>query len=514
MQRNAGEQVLRPLDIVLERAQRSNRPPFAVVDIGSNSVRLVIYDELSRAPFPRFNEKSFCRLAEGLEATGRLAEDGFRRAVEALRRFRAISSAMGVGRIDVLATEATRRAANGPELVAAITAETGLTVKILSGAEEATYAGLGVISGFFRPTGIVGDMGGGSLEIIEALDDKVGSRTVSMPIGALPVGELRARQGAAAKDKVDAILRDRLPPGLAEPVFYAVGGGWRALAKAHMGVARAAVRTVHGYSVAAKELRDFAKDVWRSSAPLGPRFPDISPRRLETLPAAALVMERLLKRLAPDQVIFSALGVREGWLYAQLPERERYFDPLIEGAQAFGVPRARVPAFAVALADWTAELQPGEKPADTRLRVAACALSDVAWRDHVDLRAPESFRRLIQFPFTGIDHAERAYLAAIIHARYGGRASDPCLEPANRLLSPVRLRRARILGQAMQLAYRFSGVVPEILVNSRLVVTSASVYLEVGEEARASDSEEALARLQALAATVGAHDAEIRARGG
>src|SRR5215470_12631393 len=172
--KHAAAAPVRPLELVPARVAGRRRAPYAIVDIGSNSVRLVVYDQLGRAPFPRFNEKSLCRLGAGLAETGTLAADGFRRTVEATRRFRAIAEAMGVTRIDVLATEATRRASNGDELVAAIAAEAGLQVRLLSGGEEAHYAGLGVVSGFYRPSGLVGDMGGGSLEISEVADDRVG----------------------------------------------------------------------------------------------------------------------------------------------------------------------------------------------------------------------------------------------------------------------------------------------------------------------------------------------------
>src|SRR5262245_17086502 len=172
-----GREIERPLDLDPERAGRLARAPYAIVDIGSNSVRLLVYDQLGRAPLPRFNEKSLCRLGEGLAETGAIAPDNFRRTVEASRRFRAIGDAMGVERVDAMATEAIRRASNGRELVAAIAAESGLSVRILSGAEEAHFATLGVISGFFRPVGLVGDMGGGSLEVAEALDDHVGERS-------------------------------------------------------------------------------------------------------------------------------------------------------------------------------------------------------------------------------------------------------------------------------------------------------------------------------------------------
>src|SRR5262244_3971524 len=194
--------VARPLELVPERVMQQVRAPYAIVDIGSNSVRLVVYDQFGRAPFPRFNEKSFCRLGDGLAETDALSPDGFRRTVEATRRFRSIAEAMGVVRIDALATEATRRASNGGRLVAAIAREAGLKVRVLSGREEAYFGALGVISGFYRPRGLVGDFGGGSLEIAEARDDRVGERSVSLPIGSLPVEAMMARSPSDARQHI------------------------------------------------------------------------------------------------------------------------------------------------------------------------------------------------------------------------------------------------------------------------------------------------------------------------
>ena len=287
----------RSLELDPERALRADRRPYAVIDIGSNSVRIVVYDELGRAPLPRFNEKSLCRLGDGLAQTGAISAEGFRRTVEAVRRFRAIAEAMGVERIDATATEAIRRASNGPELVAAMLAEAGVEVRILSGAEEARFATLGVISGFFRPIGLVGDMGGGSLEVAEALDDQVGERWVSLPLGALPVEALLARRYGEAKRRVDAMLQEGVPPALTEPVFYAVGGGWRSFAKAHMVAAAAPVQVVHGYTLDTRTARDFAKKVWHLPVAKLAAMPGVPARRARTLPAAALVLDRVLKRL-------------------------------------------------------------------------------------------------------------------------------------------------------------------------------------------------------------------------
>ena len=502
----------RPLELDPARVLRGDRPHYAIIDIGSNSVRLMVYDQLGRAPLPRFNEKSLARLAEGLAETNLIAADGFRRTVEATRRFRAIADAMGVGKLDVTATEAIRRAWNGKDLVAAIAAETGLTVRILSGAEEAHFSALGVISGFFRPVGVVGDMGGGSLEIAEAIDDRVGEPYASLPLGALPVEALLAEGYEVAKRKVDELLRTGLKASFARPTFYPVGGGWRALAKAHIEAVGAPVKTVHGYAVETPVIRAFAKSIARTSPERLIGAPGVATRRARTLPAAALALDRVLKRLAPDQVIFSALGLREGLLYSQLEERERYLDPLVEGAQFIGLPFARVPDFAPALAAWTADLFPNEKPAEARLRVAVCALSDIAWRDAVDLRAEESFRRILQFPFIGVDHADRAFVAAAVHARYAGRADAPWLQPAIGLLSPALQRRAQVLGRAIQLGYRFSGVVPGVLASARLKLDPDCVRLEVSAAARAPDSEVVIDRLRWLAAAVGAKRTDLVVR--
>jgi exopolyphosphatase / guanosine-5'-triphosphate,3'-diphosphate pyrophosphatase len=499
----------RPLELNPERIKRADRPPYAIVDVGSNSVRLLVYDRLGRAPMPRFNEKSLCRLAEGLSETGAIAPDGFRRAVQAVRRFRAIADAMGVRRIDTVATEAMRRAVNGPELAAAIEAECGLKVRILSGAEEARFSTLGVISGFFRPVGTVGDMGGGSLEIAQATDDRVGDLWVSLPLGALPVEAMLSAGSSGAKRQIDEILRRSLPRELASPVFYPVGGGWRTLAKAHMEAVGAPVRVVHGYTIAAVEAREFAHAVSRLSPAKLAATPGVTERRARTLPAAALTLDRVLKHLAPERVVFSALGLREGFLYSQLSRVEQYFDPLVEGAQLIGLPLARVPDFARELVSWTASLVPAETPAQMRLRVAICALSDIAWRDAPDLRAEESFRRLLQFPFIGVSHPERVFIAAAIHARYVGRPDAPWLSPAIRLLTSAERRSAQILGRAILLAYRFSGGVPAVLEGARLCVEPNRVRLEVTAAARAPESEVVNERLKLLANAIGVPRSEV-----
>jgi exopolyphosphatase/guanosine-5'-triphosphate,3'-diphosphate pyrophosphatase len=313
----------------------------------------------------------------------------------------------------------------------------------------------------------------------------------------------------AAKKRVDEILDSALPPLLTDPVFYAIGGGWRALARVHIATTRASISVVHAYEVGAGELQAFAKRISRLTPEEVAALPDLPARRAGTLAAAALVMHRVLRKLRPERVVFSMLGLREGWLYGQLDKTEQYRDPLLEGAQAIGLPQARVPEFSAALARWTDELFPGETQGDRRLRLAVCALTDLAWRDHEKVRAVESFLRLLQFPFIGITHPERAFIAVAIMARYGGSVDEGVRAVTKDLLGPSQLRRAEILGRVLLLGHRFSASVPEILEQVRVRIGTTSVQLEVLNREHVPDSDAVQMRLRQLARVAGVEGAEI-----
>ena len=471
----------------------------AVVDLGSNSIRLVVYDRLSRAPLPRFNEKSLCRLGASLDADGNLGTEAMECVSRALTRFVAIARAMDVDEPALLATESIRNAPNGDAFRRRLERESGLEVRILSGDDEARLAAMGVIAGFHEPDGLVGDLGGGSLEIAEVHGGEVGSGRTSMPIGALHVAKRMKEDPKAAKRFVDDALR----AGLAEVVtgadFHVVGGGWRALAKVHLAAHEHDIPVIHGLRIDPGELRDLAK----SLASMGrEELADVAgvPRRREsTLPAAALVMDRTLKLLDPRRVLFSSLGVREGWIYEQLPGEQRALDPLIEGCRQLCREAARVPDFAHALERWTERLSMGESANRRRLRIAACALSDIAWREADDVKARTVFERILRFPFIGVTHAERAFLAATVHARYGKMADHDAVG----LLDEDEQARAHVLGTAMLVGYRFSGSVPEILDHASLSLGDDVVTLLVDEATSVPDSDAVQSRLALLAKALG-----------
>ena len=335
-----------------------------------------------------------------------------------------------------------------------------------------------------------------------------GTGWVSMPLGALPVEAMLSEGVSAAKRQIDEILRRSLPRELARPVFYPVGGGWRALAKAHMDTVGAPVKVVHGYTLSAAEARHFAHAVARLSVAKLTATPGVAERRARTLPAAALTLDRVLKYLKPERVVFSALGLREGFLYSQLSREEQYLDPLVEGAQLIGLPLARVPEFAP---DWRRGPKAFFRARPRREEAADRCLRAVRYRLEIrsDLRAEESFRRLLEFPFIGVTHPERVFLAAAIHARYVGRPDAPWLSPAIKLLAPAERRRAQILGRAILLAYRFSGGVPAVLESARLRIDPNCIRLEVTKAARAPDSEVVSDRLKLLASAIGVKRSEV-----
>ena len=153
----------------------------AVIDIGSNSVRLVIYEEMARSLVSIFNEKTMCGLGREVQSSGLLAPDAVAKALTSLRRFRALCRIMKVGRVHAIATAACRDASNGPEFIAKAEQICRVRIEILSGPREAQLSALGVVSGIHRPDGIVGDLGGGSLELVDISGHRV-RKGVTLPL--------------------------------------------------------------------------------------------------------------------------------------------------------------------------------------------------------------------------------------------------------------------------------------------------------------------------------------------
>jgi len=443
----------------------------AVLDIGSNSIRLVVYDHPSRAPTPIFNEKILCGLGKTLERTGRLNPEGVDQALASLSRFRRLVDGMQVARTDVLATAAVRDAADGPEFVRRVEALTGFTVSVLSGEEEARLAALGVLSGAPGAHGLAGDLGGASLELVALDQGSIGTQ-VTTPLGPLRLAEVSGGKPGPVARHIDQHLA-ALPwiTRAAGGVFYPVGGSWRALAKMHMEEVGHPLHIIHQYSVDGATLGAFAGSIARMNRSTLERNPAVSRRRLDTLPLAALVLERVVEAVRPGRVSFSACGLREGHLFSLLTPDQQALDPLLVASAELA---ERLGRFGVAefFHRWTAPLFAGEDEQARRLRRACCLVSDLGWREHPDYRADHAFLRIMRMPYAGIEHAERAFMAAACFVRYAGTLDSPVLEPARLLLKDTMLGRAHLLGLALRLAHTLSG-------GAALLLERTSLRLEV-----------------------------------
>ena len=471
-------------------------PRCAVVDLGSNSVRLVVFEGRSRNPVAIFNEKAVLRLGRGLQATGRLNEAGMEAALRVMARYAAVARAMDADPFAVLATAAVRDASNGPAFVAGLERVLGGTrVQILSGPAEARLSADGVLCGIPGADGLLADIGGGSLELVRLGPGGI-QQAETLPLGVIRLAERAEGDLDRARTVAEADLATI--PWLAAAAgrdLFLVGGAWRALARVHMQHVGYPLAIVHGYTIAADAARALAALVLEGPR-RGPR------RRAEDLPYAAIVLRRLLRQSGVRRVVFSANGIREGWFMAQVPPAVRNRDPLEDAAAAMGALMGRDPAMAPALAGWTAPLFPAEDPAARRLRVAACALSDIGSHDHPEYRAEQAFLRVLRQPGVGMGHVERAWLALAVALRYGPDADAPFLRPAHALLDAAAVARATVLGAALHLAYLLSAGTPLLLAETTLYCAPPYLVLSLaGSGAFAGDG--AARRLDRLAAAMG-----------
>ncbi len=481
--------------------------PIGVIDIGSNSVRLVAYEGLSRAPTPLYNDKVMAGLGRGVASTGLLPADGVAQALGALRRFRALADTMQLGSVYVLATAAARDALNGPLFLDEAEAIIGRPIELLSGEREAYLSALGVISGMHEAKGIVGDLGGGSLELIEIGGAGVG-KGVSLKLGGLALQDASERSlKRAAKIVKDNLDRVPLLGELKRGTFFAVGGTWRALAKLHMSQIDYPLHVMQGYEIKAKEAIEFCQLVQRGPIEALPAIATVSSARRPLLAYGALVLEQVLRRSEAANVVISALGVREGLIYEKLSEPERAMDPLVTAASDLNILRSRSPRHGEELAAWIdafmASRDVAESAEDVRLRTAACLLADIGWRAHPDYRGEQSLNIIAHGAFAGIDHPGRAFLALSVYYRHAGLGEEDISPRVKRLASDHHLMRARIIGALMRVAYPVSAAMPDILPRVPLLMRGRQIVLTFPKDLAALSSDRILNRLRQLGKLIG-----------
>jgi exopolyphosphatase/guanosine-5'-triphosphate,3'-diphosphate pyrophosphatase len=471
--------------------------PLAIVDIGSNSVRLVSYESQSRAPTPTFNEKALCGLGKGVAMTGLLPGDGIVKALAALQRFRVLCDIMRIRDVRSIATAAVRDAANGPEFLNRAERVFGCKIELLSGQREAWLSALGVISSIYKADGVVGDLGGGSLEL-----------------GGLSLMDLSEHSPKKAakivRDKLSAVVALK---GLSGRTFYAVGGTWRALARLHMRQRQYPMNVMHNYVIPSRDALEFAGLVERIEADALLSIESVSSARRPLLAYGAAVLEEIIRQSNPKEIVVSALGVREGLIYSRLTPREQAEDPLIRSARGFNQLRSRAPEHGDELYSWTSRLIASthleEDDQDRRLRHAACLLSDISWRAHPDYRGSQAYDLVANAAFISVDHPSRAFLA--LAASYRHMSSENIVSPQSRALVTARqLDRARIIGAAMRVAFNISAAMPGVLPRAPMACAKGRVILTLPADLGALGGERLLSRVRQFARLIGA-EPEIRA---
>jgi len=482
-------------------------PPVGVIDIGSNSVRLVVYEGLTRSPTPIFNEKVLAGLGREVQSTGLLAQDAVDKALAALRRFRTLCDRIDVPGLWVIATAACRDASNGKAFVEEAQRICGTKIEVISGKREAELSALGVVSGFHKPDGLVGDLGGGSLELTDIHGHRVHSG-ITLPLGGLALQDVSKKSIKRAEKLVKKALGEtRLLEAGKGRSFYAIGGTWRALARLHMWQHGYPLHVMHGYVIPAKEALEFSGLVHRVDAETLSQIEVVADARRPLLSYAALVLEHLIAAARPKDIVISALGVREGLLYSMLDAEERRKDPLIAAAQELNVLRSRSPAHGQELITWTDRFMAStgleETTEERRLRHAACFLADIGWRAHPDYRGEQSLNIIANAAFVGIDHPGRAYLALAVFFRHVGLIDEE-LSPRLRELASTRvLDRARVLGAALRVAYLVSASTTGVLPKTPMAVERGRLVLRFENGLKTLAGERVFVRLRQLARLIG-----------
>jgi exopolyphosphatase/guanosine-5'-triphosphate,3'-diphosphate pyrophosphatase len=471
--------------------------PVAIIDIGSNSVRLVVYSGAKRIPSVIFNEKVLAGLGRDV---GEIGEAAQARALAALDRFRVLIRQLGVVRTRVVATAAVREASNGSAFLARVR-RFGFEPRILSGEEEGKRAGQGVLSAIPDADGIVGDLGGGSLELVEVSGGRVG-RSASLPLGVLRLDALAEKGEASfAKKVAKAVAGAGFEGAATGRPFYLVGGSWRTLARLEMAITDHPLPITHQHDMPVDRPADLKAALARMDKGTVREIPSVSLSRFPTLPNAALLLEALVAILNPSRLIVSSFGIREGLLYNELPRDLRALDPLIEAAREAGAGLGRFEQHGDMLDAWIAPAF-DDGPKMARLRLAACLLSDIAWAAHPDFRAERGIDMALHGNWVAIDAPGRVMLAQALFCNFGGGRELPYPAIAA-LCSPEKLRRAANWGLAMRLGQRLSGGVAECLQRSGLARDGDALKLRMGKRDAPLLGETVERRLKILAGEMG-----------
>ncbi len=483
-----------------------------VIDIGSNSVRLVVFDGAARSPAYFYNEKILCGLGQGFVQTGRLSATGRPRAMSALKRFAALAKGMSVTNLVTVATAAMREAEDAPDFRAQAEALTGLKIHVVNGEEEARLSAQGVLLGWPGAEGMICDIGGSSMELAELPGNGNVGRRETSPLGPLRLEGLDGGEAVIQAEIENGIAKLRKTfPKKPEKLFL-VGGSWRAIARIDMERRGYPLKVLHEYRMSSDDVRETIKYLEAADLEELRSRTSTSAERMRLVPLASRVLGHLIDEFKPGELAISSYGIREGMLYEQMSGKQRKRDPLIEAAYQMEQMNARMPGFGFALYEFIKPLFKHYDKDRKRLKQAACLLHDVSWRAHPDYRAEVCFENATRANLGGLTHEERVFLGLALLHRYKSSRKGTNFEPLLDLLDEDDIREAEFLGRAMRFGAMFTLERPtdhgKLSYDDEDRVLTLTLKTQVGQDLF---GEVAQARFKALAKSIDAA-AEVKSR--
>ncbi len=475
-----------------------------VIDIGSNSVRMVVFDGAARSPAYFYNEKIMCALGAGLSQTGRLSPEGRARAIAAIHRFAALAKGMGIPPLTAVATAAVREASDGKDFRAEVLRKTGLKIWIIDGKEEARLSAQGVLLGWPGSYGLVCDIGGSSMELADLAEGRVGRRVTSA------LGPLKLREMKGGRKAVKAYVRETMTKlhkemgGMTGMRLFLVGGSWRAIARVDMERRGYPLTVLHEYRMSSRQISNTAEYIRKSDLQDLRSRCNISDSRMSLVPLASVVLKEIMRTFKPKDVAISSYGIREGMLYEHMPRELRERDPLIEACRFVEAKDARLPGFGRVLYDFVKPLFPRTNWQRKRIIKAACLLHDVSWRAHPDYRAEVTFDNATRANLGGLKHYERVFLGLALMNRYTSKTAKSRFTPLFEMLDERQIKEAEILGRAMRLGAMLWLTADQQPGKLRWSPKSKELSLRLTEQARPLFGEVVEERFGALASAMGA----------
>lgn len=448
-----------------------------IIDIGSNSIRFVVYDQLKRAPVALYNEKMLCQLGKGLATSGKLNPEGVALAKDALRRFLALSRNMDVAAFHVMATAAVRDASDGAAFAQYLEDLYGIEIDIISGEREARLGALGICSSMHQPVGISGDLGGGSFELVR-IHGMEQQEHATLPIGPLRLlDEMKGKRDDIRKAIEKQLKSVTWLKAEKTKHFYAIGGSLRAIARLHMDASGYPLHILHQYTVASKQFLPFLRELVAMPEDRLERLPGLPGKRVPTIPPAAMILEQVLEQTGAERIVFSASGIREGYLFEKLAPHAREQDVLLASCVELATKGRRPVTYASELMTWMEPLFTQESEDERRLRLVFCLLSEIAHHIHPEYRAQWAMQRIIQSSLTGITHKERVALALALYHRHQFKRREDI--PEVQLISERAREWARLAGSCASLAYHLTGGIAGTLPSTALLVAKKAVQLKL-----------------------------------